>query len=54
MDSCTLSNETFKSLINSVNYISNMFDSFGKQLQAMLTTIKYMKEENQSLKDQNK
>jgi len=53
MDSCTLSNETFKSLIESVNYMSDKFDSFGKQLQEMITTIKFMKEENQILREQN-
>jgi len=33
--------------------MSDKFDSFGNQLQEMLTTIKYMKEENQILKEQN-
>lgn len=41
MDSCTLSIKTFKSLIDLVNYMSEKFDSFGKQLKEMLTTIKY-------------
>lgn len=53
IDTHTLSNETFKSLIESVNFMSDKFDSFGKQLQEMITTIKYIKEENQILKEQN-
>jgi len=39
LNSCTLSNETFKSLIDSINYMSDKFDSFGNQLQEMLTQL---------------
>lgn len=53
MDSCSISKENFKSLLDSVNYMSDKFDSFGKQIQEIVKTIKYMKEENQTLKDQN-
>lgn len=48
-----LTNENFKNLIDSVNFMSEKFDGFGKQLQELITSIKDMKEENQILKEQN-
>jgi len=48
-----VSNENFKSLIDSVNCMSDKFDSFGKQLQELIATVIYIKEENQILKEQN-
>lgn len=52
-ESHTLSNETFKNLIESVNFMRDKFDSFENNLQEMVTTIKYIKEENQILKGQS-
>lgn len=40
------SHETFKNLIESANFMSNKIDSFGKQMQELLMSIKYTKEKN--------
>jgi regulator of replication initiation timing len=48
-----LNNENFKNLIESVNFMSEKFDSFGKQIQELITSVKNMKEENQILREQN-
>jgi hypothetical protein len=42
--------ENFKNLIESVNFMSDKFDGFGKQ---MITSIKNTKEEYQILRNQN-
>lgn len=36
-----------------MNYMSDRFDSFGKQIQEVLSTIKEMRKENLLLKKQN-
>jgi len=46
-------NENYQNLTESVNYMSEKFDSFGKQIQEVLSTIKEMRKENQILKEQN-
>jgi len=39
-------NETINNLVESVNFMSEKFDNFGKQLQELITTINLIKEEN--------
>lgn len=47
IDVYTLSNETFKSLIKSVNFMSDdKFDSCVKQIQKIITIIKFITNEN--------
>uniref|UniRef100_A0A2S2NLJ2 PHD-type domain-containing protein n=1 Tax=Schizaphis graminum TaxID=13262 RepID=A0A2S2NLJ2_SCHGA len=46
-------NEDIKSLIKSVDFMSDKFDGFEKKLQEMVTVIKDIKEENNFLKEQN-
>jgi len=46
-------NEDIKSLIESVNFMSDTFYSFEQKLQEMVIVIKDIKEENQFLKEQN-
>lgn len=53
LGTAALSNETFKNLIESVNFMSDKSHSFEKNLQDMITIIKYIKEENKILKDEN-
>jgi len=47
------SNDTLASLATSVQFMSDRFDDFGKQLQEVLNTIKELKEENITLKEIN-
>jgi len=44
---------TIKNLIESVNFMSDIFDNFSKQLQELITTINYIKDENEILKAEN-
>lgn len=46
-------NETINNLVDSVNFMSDKFDSFGKQLQELITTVNLIKEENSILKEEN-
>lgn len=39
-------NETINNLVDSVNFMSEKFDNFSKQLQELITTINLIKEEN--------
>jgi hypothetical protein len=41
-----LTKENFKHLIESVNFMSDKFDGFGKQMQVLIMPIENMKEEN--------
>lgn len=52
-DSFVGSNETLSNLTESVKFMSNQFDMFGKQLSEVLNSIKELKEENKSLKEIN-
>jgi len=45
------SNDTLASLATSVEFMSNKFDDFGKQLRKVLNTIKELKEENKMLRE---
>lgn len=47
------SNDTLANLATSVQFMSDRFDDFGKQLQEVLNTIKELKEENKTLKEIN-
>jgi hypothetical protein len=47
----TISNENFKNLTASVNFMSDKFDNFGKQIQEVLSSMKEMREENRFLKE---
>lgn len=47
------SNDTLVNLTESVKFMSNQFDNFGKQLSEVLNSIKELKEENKSLKETN-
>lgn len=53
VDSSVGSNETLANLTESVKFMSNQFDNFGKQLSKVLNFIKELKEENKSLKETN-
>jgi len=46
-------NENYNNLTDSVSFLSDKFDDFGKQLQELLYTVKEMREENRILKEQN-
>jgi len=46
-------NENYNNLTDSVSFLSDKFDDFGKQLQELLLTVKEMREENRILKKQN-
>jgi len=48
------SEENFLNLTDSVNFMSDKFDTFGEQLKELLSEMKLMREENQVLKEQNK
>lgn len=45
--------DTIKNLVDSVNFMSDKFDNFSKQLQELITTINYIKDENDFLKEEN-
>lgn len=53
MTEVELTNEAFNSLTNSVNFMSDKFDLFGKQLQEIMQSMKNIIEENKILKEQN-
>ncbi|XP_025196170.1 uncharacterized protein LOC112595249 [Melanaphis sacchari] len=48
-----LTNESFKNLVDSVNFMSDKFDTFGSQIQELVISINTMREENRILKEQN-
>lgn len=48
-----LTNESFRNLIDSVNFMSDKFDTFGSQIQELVISINTMREENRILKEQN-
>lgn len=48
-----LTNESFRNLIDSVNFMSDKFDTFGSQIQDLVKSINTMREENRILKEQN-
>lgn len=48
-----LTNDSFFNLTDSVNFMSEKFDTFGKQLQELLQSMKDLREENKILKEQN-
>lgn len=52
-DSFVGSNKTLSNLTESVKFMSNQFDKFGKQLNDVLNSIKELKAENKSLKESN-
>lgn len=52
-DSINVNNETINNLVKSVNFMSDKFDSFGKHLKELVTTINYIKVENYFLKEEN-
>lgn len=52
-DSFVGSNETLSNLTESVKFMRNQFDMFGKQLSEVLNSIKKFKKENESLKEIN-
>lgn len=47
-------NENLNNLVDSVNFMSEKFDGFGKQLQDLISTINLIKEENSTLKEENR
>lgn len=47
------SNDKLSSLTDSVKFMSNQFDVFGKQLNEVLNSIKELREENKTLKEKN-
>jgi len=52
-DSFVGSNETLSDLAESVKLMSKQFDGFGTQLLDVLNSIKELKEENKSLRENN-
>ncbi|KAL4101015.1 hypothetical protein QTP88_021036 [Uroleucon formosanum] len=52
-DTNIVNNETIKNLVEPVNFMSDKFDNFGKQLQELVTTINSIKAENSFLKEEN-
>ncbi|KAL4107536.1 hypothetical protein QTP88_017868 [Uroleucon formosanum] len=52
-DTNIVNNETIKNLVETVNFMSEKFDNFGKQLQELVTTINSIKAENSFLKEEN-
>jgi len=52
-DSFVGSNEILSNLIVSVKFMSDQFNTFGKQLLNVLNSIKELKEENKCLKESN-
>ncbi|VVC31128.1 Hypothetical protein CINCED_3A020810 [Cinara cedri] len=48
-----ITNDDFNNLTETVKFMSAKFDSFGTQLQELLSSVKQMREENQLLKEQN-
>jgi hypothetical protein len=48
-----LTNESFRKLIESVNFMSDKFDTFGSQIQELVKSVNIMREENRILKEQN-
>lgn len=52
-DSFIGSNETLSDLAESVKFMSKQFDGFGTQLLDVLNSIKELKEENKSLRENN-
>ncbi|KAL4096900.1 hypothetical protein QTP88_021775 [Uroleucon formosanum] len=52
-DTNIVNNETIKNLVESVNFMSDKFDNFCKQLQELVTTINSIKAENSFLKEKN-
>jgi len=42
----TYSNDNLKGLTDSVNFMSDKFDDFGKQIQDVISSLKEMREEN--------
>lgn len=49
----SITNDDFNNLTESVKFMSAKFDSFGTQLQELLSSVKQMREENRLLKEQN-
>ncbi|XP_025420837.1 uncharacterized protein LOC112690943 [Sipha flava] len=49
----TSTDNNFINLTESVNFMSDKFDSFGEQLKEILSEMKQMREENRELKNQN-
>lgn len=52
-DTINVNNEIINNLVKLVNFMSDKFDSFGKQLQELVTTINNIKVENSFLKEEN-
>lgn len=52
-DMYSISDDSFKNLIESVKFMSDKFDSFSKNMQELISTVKCIKEEIQILKDKN-
>jgi len=48
-----LTNELFRNLTDSLDFMSEKFDAFGNQLQELLQPMKDMRGENRILKEQN-
>lgn len=48
-----LTNESFKNLTDSVNFMSERFDVFNKQLHELILSMKDLREENKILKEQS-
>lgn len=52
-DAKEVTNESFVNLTDSVNFMSEKFDTFGNQLKELLQSMKDLREENRILKEQN-
>jgi len=48
-----LTSESFRNLIDSVNFMSDKFDTFGSQIQELVKSVNTMRKEDRILKEQN-
>jgi len=48
-----LTSESFRNLIDSVNFMSDKFDTFGSQIQELVKSVDTMRKEDRILKEQN-
>lgn len=53
INNTTVSDKTLRDIVNSLKFMSAEFDSFGQQLKDLISTVKILKDENKSIKDEN-
>lgn len=53
INNTSVSDKTLRDAVNSVKCMSAQFDSFGQQLKDLISTVKILKDENKSIKEEN-